>query len=68
MAEAQGRGLGVPTVSLPPEEAEAHFGWFAPFARADMPSSSVLTRQKLNWQPTGPGMLADLDGMDYSLV
>ena len=66
LAEAQGRGLGVPTVSLSPEEAEAHFGWFAPFARADMPSSSVLTRRELNWLPTGPGLIADLDGMDYS--
>ena len=65
MAEAQGRGLGVPTVSIPAEEAEAHFGWFAPFAGADLPSSS-LTRQKLGWQPVGPVMLTDLEGMDYS--
>lgn len=66
MAEAQGRGLGVPTVSLPPEEAEAHFGWFAPFATADMPSSSLRTRQQLGWQPAGPKMLADLERTDYS--
>ena len=66
IAEAHGRGLGVPVVSLPPEEAESHFGWLAPFAKIDMPSSSVLTRQKLNWHPTGPGLIADLDDMDYS--
>jgi hypothetical protein len=31
-----------------------------------MSSSSALTRQKLNWKPTGPGLIADLDGMDYT--
>ncbi len=66
IAEAHGRGLGVPTVSLPPEEAEAHFGWLAAFAKTDMPSSSVLTRQKLGWHPAGRGLIADLDAMDYS--
>ena len=54
IAEALGRGLKVPVVSIKPEEAEAHFGWLARFA-GDMPSSSALTQQKLNWKPTGPG-------------
>jgi hypothetical protein len=31
-----------------------------------MPSSSALTQQKLNWKPMGPGLIADLDGMDYT--
>jgi nucleoside-diphosphate-sugar epimerase len=66
IVEAHGRGLKVPVVSIKPEEAEAHFGWVARFARHDMPSSSALTQQKLNWKPTGPGMIADLDGMDYT--
>jgi nucleoside-diphosphate-sugar epimerase len=68
IAEALGRGLKVPVVSIKPEEAEAHFGWIALFAGHDMPSSSALTRQKLNWKPTGPGLIADLDGMDYTQV
>jgi nucleoside-diphosphate-sugar epimerase len=66
IAEALGRGLKVPVVSIKPEEAEAHFGWLARFAEHDMPASSALTQQKLNWKPTGPGLIADLDGMDYS--
>jgi nucleoside-diphosphate-sugar epimerase len=66
IAEALGRGLKVPVVSIKPEEAEAHFGWLAHFAGHDMPSSSMLTQQKLNWKPTGPGLIADLDGMDYT--
>ena len=27
---------------------------------------SLLTQQKLNWKPTGPGLIADLDRMDYA--
>jgi nucleoside-diphosphate-sugar epimerase len=66
IAEALGRGLKVPVVSIKPEEAEAHFGWLAHFAGHDMPSSGALTQHKLNWQPTGPSLIADLDGMDYT--
>jgi len=66
MAEALGRGLKVPVVSIKPEEVEAHFGWMAMFAGMDMPSSSAITRKKLGWKPSGPGLIADLDGMDYS--
>ena len=66
IAEAHGRGLKVPVVSIKREDAEAHFGWLARFAALDTPSSSALTRQKLNWTPTGPGLIADLDNMNYS--
>jgi len=66
IAEALGRGLKVPVISIKPEEVEAHFGWLAMFAGHDMPSSSAITQQKLNWKPTGPGLIADLDGMDYT--
>jgi nucleoside-diphosphate-sugar epimerase len=66
IAEAFGRGLKVPVISIKPEETEAHFGWLARFAGHDMPASSAITRQKLKWTPTGPGLIADLDGMDYT--
>jgi nucleoside-diphosphate-sugar epimerase len=66
IAEALGRGLKVPVVSIQPEEAQTHFGWLALFAAHDMPSSSAITQKKLNWKPSGPGLIADLDGMDYS--
>jgi nucleoside-diphosphate-sugar epimerase len=65
IAEALGRGLKVPVVSIKPEEVEAHFGWLARFAGHDMPSSSAITRQKLNWTPTGPDLITDLDNMNY---
>lgn len=68
IAEAHGRGLNVPVVSIKPEEAEAHFGWLTRFAGHDMPASSALTQQKLNWKPTGPGIIADMNNMDYTQV
>ena len=66
IAEALGRGLRVPVISIKPEDSETQFGWLSMFAGQDMPSSSAITREKLGWKPTGPGLIADLDGMDYA--
>ena len=60
IAETVGRRLGVPVRSIAPDEAAAHFGWLAMFAAADAPASSALTRERLGWTPTGPGLLEDL--------
>jgi nucleoside-diphosphate-sugar epimerase len=59
------RRLEVPLVSQSAEEANSHFGWFAHFAALDTPASSRRTRELLGWQPTQPGVLADLDGPGY---
>ena len=66
IAEAIGRGLNVPIVSLTPEEAAGHFGWLAMFAGLDIVASSAQTQQRLGWHPTGPGLIADLERMRYS--
>ncbi len=60
IAEAIGRGLKLPTISLTKEQAAEHFTWLAHFAAADLASSSALTRQRLNWQPTQVGLMDDL--------
>ena len=65
IAEALGRGLNVPVVSLTPAQAQAHFGWLAMFAGLDMPASSALTRERLGWHPSGPGLIEDLNAMKY---
>ena len=65
IAEVIGRGLKVPVVSLPAEEAPAHFGWLGMFAGLDLPASSVWTQKRLGWHPTGPGLIADLEQMRY---
>lgn len=65
IADVIGRGLKVPVVALPAEEAGAHFGWLAAFAGLDIPASSAQTRERLGWHPTGPGLIADLEQMRY---
>jgi nucleoside-diphosphate-sugar epimerase len=65
IAEAIGRHLGLPTASIAPEDADAHFGWFARFAAIDNPASSARTRQLLDWKPEHPGLLADIDEGHY---
>ena len=65
IAEAIGKGLQVPAVSITPEKAGEHFGWFAHFAGLDMPASSEWTRKALGWEPTGPGLIEDLKNMKY---
>lgn len=66
IAEVIGAGLNVPVVSLSQEEAADHFGWLSMFAGLDMPAASEWTRAHLDWQPAGPGLIADLERMDYS--
>ena len=65
IAEVIGAGLDVPVVSLSPEQVPAHFGWLAPFAGMDLSASSDWTRKRLGWEPGGPGLIADLERMDY---
>ena len=65
IAEVIGRGLKIPVASVSPEEAGAHFGFFGMFASLDTPASSAWTRERLGWQPTGCGMVEDLNNMRY---
>ncbi|EGG78766.1 hypothetical protein SXCC_00487 [Gluconacetobacter sp. SXCC-1] len=60
IVETLGRRLDLPIRSILPDEAPTFFGRFAMFAGFDMRASSELTRQVLGWEPTGPGLIADL--------
>lgn len=66
IAEAIGKGLNVPVVSIAAETAAEHFGFLARFAGLNLQGSSAETRKELGWNPTGPGLLTDLNNMDYS--
>jgi nucleoside-diphosphate-sugar epimerase len=65
VAEVIGRHLNVPVVSISPEDASEHFGFLGGFVAADIPASSALTRERLGWQPTNPGLIEDLDAGHY---
>ncbi|NYJ05237.1 SDR family oxidoreductase [Petropleomorpha daqingensis] len=66
IAEVIGRKLDLPVVSIPAEQAAEHFGWLGAFLAADIPASSALTQELLGWQPSGPGLLADLESGYYT--
>lgn len=65
IAQALGRGMNLPVVSIDPGQAEAHFGWMAMFTSLDMPASSAWTQARLDWHPAGPSLIADLDEARY---
>ncbi|RII19830.1 hypothetical protein DSC45_07450 [Streptomyces sp. YIM 130001] len=65
IAEAIGRGLDLPVASIAPEDAAEHFGWLAAILAADRPTSSALTRELLDWEPTRPGLIADIEAGHY---
>jgi nucleoside-diphosphate-sugar epimerase len=66
ISQALGRRLAIPVRSIPAEQAQAHFGWLAPFMLHDMPASGERTRKVLGWHPTGPGLIADLEQLRIS--
>ncbi|MGI3780204.1 MAG: SDR family oxidoreductase [Janthinobacterium lividum] len=66
IAEAIGRGVGVPAASVAPEDAGTAFGSFiGMFFGMDMSASSTLTQELLGWTPTGPTLLEDLESGSY---
>jgi len=65
IAEVIGRHLGVPVAAIPAEQAGEQFGFLAGFIGLDSPASSALTRDLLDWHPTHPGLIEDLDKGHY---
>jgi nucleoside-diphosphate-sugar epimerase len=61
IAEAIGRGLKLPTMSLFAERAGEHFGPLGLFAGLDLVASSALTQKWLDWRPTQTNLMDDLD-------
>jgi nucleoside-diphosphate-sugar epimerase len=66
IAETIARHLGIPAVSIPAEQATAHFGPFGAIMTLGLPPlSSDATQELLGWKPEHPGLLADLDEGHY---
>jgi nucleoside-diphosphate-sugar epimerase len=66
IAEAIGRQLSVPVVSISPGDADAHFTWLARFFGVDAPASNEITQALLDWHPVQQGLIADLDAGYYT--
>ncbi|MEV0032495.1 SDR family oxidoreductase [Nocardia sp. NPDC050793] len=66
IAEAIGRALELPVTSIAPEDIEGHFGWIGTFFAMDLTATSAVTRELLDWTPTGPTLVEDLDTGAYS--
>ncbi|CAA0105976.1 2-alkyl-3-oxoalkanoate reductase [Mycolicibacterium vanbaalenii] len=65
IAQVIGDQLGVPTVSVTPEEASSQLGFIGWVASLDNPTSSQITRQLLDWDPQRPTLLEDLRAGRY---
>jgi nucleoside-diphosphate-sugar epimerase len=65
VAEVIGRHLDLPVLSVSPEDAAEHFTWLGGFIGIDGPASSALTRELLEWEPTHPGLIEDLEQGHY---
>jgi nucleoside-diphosphate-sugar epimerase len=66
IAEAIGRHLGIPAVSVAAEKATEHFGPFGMVMTLGLPPmSNASTRQLLGWEPDHPRLIADLDQGHY---
>jgi nucleoside-diphosphate-sugar epimerase len=65
IAHVIGRHLEIPVVSITPEQASEHFDWLGVFFALDAPASSTLTQQRLDWHPTHPTLIEDLEQGHY---
>jgi nucleoside-diphosphate-sugar epimerase len=65
IAQAIAGHLGIPAVSIPADRLQEHFGFLAMLITMDNPTSTLATRQILEWEPAHPGLLADFDSGDY---
>ncbi len=65
IAEAIGRGLGLPVTSVASEDAVDHFGYIGSFFAMELSATSGRTRALLRWEPTGPTLIEDIDAGAY---
>ena len=65
IAEAIGRQLKLPVVSIEASDAGAHFGFLSAFVSADYPTSSKQTQELLGWRPQGHALIADIEQGHY---
>jgi len=65
VAEVFAAHLGVPAVSVTREQAGEYVGFLGGFWGFDGPATAQITRDLLGWEPTRPGLIADLEEGHY---
>ena len=65
LIEVIARRLNVPVVSKTPEEAAQLLGFIGMALGMGGRTSSAVTRQRFDWSPTQPGLLADVEHGSY---
>jgi nucleoside-diphosphate-sugar epimerase len=65
IAEAIGRGLGLPVRAFADGDVPPQFGWLERFLGVSALASSVITQELLGWTPTHPTLLEDLESGYY---
>ncbi len=67
IAQAIGKRLGVPAVSIPKDVLmlPGYFGFLANLVTLHLPASNDITRRDLGWEPRQADLLADLDNGHY---
>ncbi|HTB72428.1 MAG TPA: SDR family oxidoreductase [Polyangiaceae bacterium] len=65
IAEVIGRRLNVPAVSKTPQDVAGLLGFVGHALAIDGSASNALTRERLGWHPTHPGLIQDLEQGRY---
>ncbi|HEX4225172.1 MAG TPA: SDR family oxidoreductase [Pseudonocardiaceae bacterium] len=65
IAEVIGRHLNLPPTEVSAEQAIEYLGFVGAFVAADLPSASDRTRALLDWRPTRPRLIEDLEKGHY---
>jgi len=65
VAELFAAHLNIPAVSVASERIGEYVGFLGGFWGFDGPASAQITRDLLGWQPTRPGLIADLEQGHY---
>lgn len=66
IAEAIGRAFDLPVASLSFDDLAGHFGWIGGFFGMDLSATSETTRALLDWTPTGPTLIEDIESGAYA--
>jgi len=65
IAEAIGRAFDLPVTPVAANDTADHFGWIGSLFAMDLTATSTATRELLDWTPTGPSLIHDIDTGAY---